>query len=71
MENQLRSIGHGLSLRVSKNKEESYIVKVVIKKDDGSEEWVKREGEDISDYEVLDRLLALNYRYSDAYQIIV
>ena len=55
----------------SNKKDESVIVKVVIRFPDGNELWVKKEEEDISDYEVIDRLLELNLTYSEAYQVFV
>lgn len=46
-------------------------VKVLIRKPDGSEEWIKKEGEKMDDYEVWDKLFELNYNYSEIYRVDV
>jgi hypothetical protein len=40
-----------------KGQDSCYFWKVLIVHLDGSEEWVKKEGEEINDYEVLDKLM--------------
>ena len=57
--------------KLSGRKDEYVIVKCLIKKHDGSEEWIKKEGDDIDDYSVIDKLIELDYVYDDVYQIIV
>jgi hypothetical protein len=56
-----------LSEIFKRNKEMSLVIKCVIIKPDGSEEWIKKEGEDLNDYEVLDKLI--NRNFEDIYVV--
>ncbi len=53
----------------NKNFKECAIYQCVIVRHDKSEIWIKKPGEDISDYEVVDRIIAGNYSFEQIWQV--
>jgi hypothetical protein len=59
------------TLKEQLNKSNNVIVKCFIRKPDGQEIWIKKEGDNIPDYEVLDLIIKGNYHFEEVYQVIV